>query len=108
SEHASKRLLAPRIDGRHDHEGRLRNHGALLENLITGRLVMGHVVHRMSQLRKLRIHPAPSTALVTQGAMLGNAMPRIVRKTFRKLQFSRRVEGLPGHGERSREDEARQ
>ena len=32
-----------------DHEGRLRSHDLLIKDLISGRLIMGHVVHVMPE-----------------------------------------------------------
>src|SRR5579862_7067708 len=49
----------------------------LLEDFVSGRLVVRHGVHRMPQLRKHQIHPAPRAALIAQRAMLGDRMPRI-------------------------------
>jgi hypothetical protein len=47
----------------------------LLEHLVVGGLVMRHRVHRVPQLRKLKVHAAASAALISQWPLCeGNEM----------------------------------
>src|SRR5580700_1214129 len=72
----------------------------LLKDLGARRFVMRHGIHRVPQLRKRLIHPPPSAALISQGAMLGDAMPWIIRELFGKVHLLRRVELLPWQAKR--------
>ena len=59
----------------------------LSENLISRRLAMRRIVSRLSHLGKLLIELAPSTILVTQGTVLGQAVPWIKGEIVRKRQL---------------------
>ena len=73
---------------------------SLLENLVSGRLVVGYGVHGMAQGREHEIHPLPGAALIAQRTMFGDAVPRIVGELLFKVDLRRRVE-LSAAGMRS-------
>src|SRR5215469_1824334 len=56
----------------------------LIEDFVSGRFVVGDFVHRMPQPGKNQVHPAPGAALIAQGTMLGDRVPRIIRELFRE------------------------
>lgn len=55
--------------------------------LVTRRLEVRHSVHPVPQLRQLEIHAATRAALVTQGAVLGDAVPGVVGEALGKIHL---------------------
>ena len=64
------------------------------EGFVTVRFVMFHVVHALAQRGERLIETQTRPTLITQRAVLGHAMPRVVRKYLGKLELRRRVKFL--------------
>src|SRR6516225_8291704 len=66
----------------------------LIEDLVSGRFVVGNLVHRMPQSGESQVHPASGAALIAQRTMLGDRVPRIIGKLLREGDLGRGIELL--------------
>src|SRR5262249_19506229 len=59
----------------------------LVEDLVSRRLEVRDLVHRVAQLRQLPVHPPPGPALVAERAVLGDAVPGVVGEPLAELDL---------------------
>src|SRR5215467_2111014 len=71
----------------------------LLKNLVSRRLAVWRVIHRLPQTGKFLVNLVPSTVLISQRPVICHAMPRVVRKIVSESELGWRIELLARNSE---------